>query len=130
MAESPDRTLRVDVRRVIKLERRVDALERDNNSLRTMLIDMLREFRSLSAVVGKVPTPDDTSGSGIASQISHLVLTVGRAPNDATGDAGSGLCKVVAERERRMLRGAAGVAGGTIVAVEGVLKLLEQLGVL
>jgi hypothetical protein len=92
------------------------------------------ELRRLSIVVG-TPATEDTDASGLVEQVSELRRVFGQAPNDATGEPGSGLCKVLAElarceaTRRASIMKASGVAAAVAVgAAEGILRLIQHFG--
>jgi hypothetical protein len=105
-----------------ELADRIDALERAVSELR--------------AVIGKVPSDGDPDGAGVAGAVATLNRTVGRAPNDATGDEGAGLARVVAELARQkpatgrtMLRASAVGGGGAVALATVLIELARMLGV-
>jgi len=67
--------------------------------------------------------------------VSELRAEVGRAPNDATGEPGSGMARVLAEvaqssgaHQRKMIGAATLGAGGVVGAIEGLLALFRSFG--
>lgn len=79
---------------------------------------------------------EHVEGTGLAGVVERLDRTIGRAPNDATGDKGSGLCRVLAELAREQRTQSRGVARAVAVGSAGslslgvlVIELLHRLGV-
>jgi hypothetical protein len=78
---------------------------------------------------------DDDGPSGLLGAVECLQVTLGEAPNEATGDRGSGLCRVLAEiardhRQQTRNTAKAMVAGsaGAIAVGQVVLELLRAAG--
>jgi hypothetical protein len=88
----------------------------------------------LDRTVG-TPEAGDEQATGLCAVVADLRATVGRAPNAATAEQGSGLCAVVAElatayqaQTRRVVAGTTLAAGGVVVVVESVLRILQAFG--
>jgi hypothetical protein len=85
----------------------------------------------LDATLGREET-DAAPASGLCACVGQLKATVGKAPNAATGEPGTGLCSVVAElatayqaQTRRVVTGTTLAAGGVVVVIESVLRILQ-----
>jgi len=83
------------------------------------------------------PTLEDMAKrlGNVEGGLHRLTATVGHAPNDATGDPGSGMARVLAEvaqtsrtHQRKMIGAATLGAGGVVGAIEAVLALLRSFG--
>jgi len=77
---------------------------------------------------------DGKPALGLCGKVADLAETIGRAPNDATGDPGCGLCAVVAglakahtAHSRKVVAGATLATGGVVAVIEIVLQLLKAL---
>lgn len=104
------------------------------------LEDIAAEMLLLSATAARLETTvgaeanDGKPASGLCARVAELSDTIGRAPNDATGDPGHGLCAVVANlakahttHSRKVVAGATLASGGVVAIVELVLQILKAL---
>jgi len=89
--------------------------------------------RRMDRTLGREATAD-TQASGVCACVADLRATIGRSPNAATGEPGTGLCAVVADlaiahsvQSRKMVTGAGIAAGGTIAIIELVIRVLQAV---
>lgn len=99
--------------------------------------ELERTSAALERAVGAAPCDEHDDGTGLAGAVAELTRTIGHAPNDATGDEGSGLMRVVAElargaefRSRSHAKAGAVGAAGALVIIEGLLELGRHLGLM
>lgn len=92
--------------------------------------------RQLEEVIGCCAS-ETSPGLGLVGCMERLEETIGRAPNAATGEPGSGLCGVLAElversgpMGRKMLAATAAGAAGAIGLVQALVEGLRAVGVL
>lgn len=106
----------------------------DPDCLAAEVLKLAALAERLDRTVG-TPEDEEQKATGLCAIVADLRTTVGKAPNAATAEPGSGLCAVVAElaiayqqQTRRLVTGTTLAAGGVVVVIESVLRILQALG--